>query len=85
VKLFQWPLRGRVRVVTYTFRLAVVEGEATTPLDSRTYPFTIVLGREMDAERVRQAVTLEASAIAAKVTESVVTELLNAIEAARTE
>lgn len=83
MKLIKWPLRGRVRAVTYTFRLAVLQGEATTSLESRTYPFTVVLERAMDPVRVRQAIALEAGAIASRVAESITTELLNAIEAER--
>lgn len=63
--LFRWPVRDRrANAVTYTFRLAVLSGEATTPIPRRTYSFDVVFDRSMDTARIARALKLRADEIA---------------------
>lgn len=79
--LFKWPYRGRLKAVTYTFRLSVLAGEATTPIERRTYPFTLVVEKGMSPERVQKAVALRATEMAADMAVIMEREILAAIEA----
>lgn len=79
--LFKWPHRGRLKAVTYTFRLSVLAGgEPITPLHRRTYPFTVVVDKRMSPERIQKAVALRAAEFAADMAVIMEKEILAAIE-----
>lgn len=64
-RLFRWPMRGRIKAVTFTFRLVPVQGEMDVPMERRTYPFTVVVEKGQKPERIQLAVALKASEIGA--------------------
>lgn len=83
MRLFRWPLRqSRLKAATYTFRLAIIAGEEpTTTLARRTYPFTLVVEKGMDPDRVRRAVQAEAARLAADMAVVMEQEVLAGLEA----
>lgn len=80
--LFRWPLRrSQGKVVTYSFRLAIIAGEATTPIDRRTYPFDLVFDKTMPRDRIEKAVMLRAVDIAEDMAKVIITEVMAAADA----
>jgi len=82
MRLFRWPLRSsRLKPVTYTFRLSIIAGqEPTTSLARRTYPFTLLVEKGMDPDRVRRAVQAEAARLAADMAEVMEHEVLAGLD-----
>jgi hypothetical protein len=80
--LWRWPLRNP-KLVTYSFRLVLVSGEATTTPLQRTYPFEVAFEtRMMPEERLRKAVQMRARQIAADMAVLIETEVMAGIKAA---
>jgi hypothetical protein len=79
--LFKWPLRSKLRVVTYTFRLSAIAGEVETPLERRTYPFTVVVDKTMPARKIESAVVIRAGEMGADMAAIMEREILAALRA----
>ncbi len=81
MKLFRWPNRDRVKGVSYTFRLSVIAGEVETPIERRTYPFTIITEKGQDPRRIESAVVIRAGEIGADMAGIIEREILTALRA----
>lgn len=78
--LFRWPNRSRIKGVTYTFRLAAIQGEVVTPLERRTYPLTVIVQKGQTPERIRAAIQLRAQQIGHDMAKIIAAEVLAAVD-----
>jgi hypothetical protein len=81
VRLFRWPNRDRIKGVEYTFRLSVIAGEAETPIEQRTFPFTVITEKGMDPRRIQSAVMVRAGEAGAAMAGIMEREILAALRA----